>query len=114
MRIVNLQQFLTLPSGTLYQRYKPSVAESLEIKWDNCGERDWVLQDLEGIGIIENNGSDQLFERLDDMQHNCASYPAAFDFAGRDGCARGDEMFLVYERDDVARLIKTLQDLPNQ
>lgn len=56
MRIVGLKEFLTLPVGTVYAKYQPCITEGLEIKGDNCGERDWIAQYLDPIGEMENCG----------------------------------------------------------
>lgn len=109
MRIVNFQQFMALPAGTVYQSYTPCVAKGgLEVKWQNCGDRDWVCQALDGPGALECSGSDQMHDRLEEMQASGASYPADYDCAGRAGGAEDGAMFLVFDPADVRMLIAVL------
>jgi hypothetical protein len=110
MKVVNRDQFMAMPAGTLYQKYRPMIADDLEIKGDNCGETDFFLQNVCGVMALKCNASDQLMERFDEMVKDGASYPVDLDSQGRDGCFDADQLFLVWERADVEALIARLRE----
>lgn len=114
MRIVNRQQFMELPPGTIYRKFiTPYAFGELEVKFDSLrmpnGEHsDFVCM---GLAEVEWDETSQMFERLDEMMEQGASYPLDLDCAGRDGCFEPDAMFLVFERDDVVKLRDFLTEL---
>jgi hypothetical protein len=104
MKIVNRPTFLTLPAGTLYQKFIPCVTdEQLAIKAANCGDDDWFMMEISGTMIREENG----FPSFQEMEDAGTSSPAQF-ICGRDGCFDKDQFFLVWERTDVEALVKIL------
>lgn len=114
MRICTRAQFLALPPGTVYQKYRPMVTEEdLHMKGSNCGTNDWVCAPMSGAGIVESNGSIQFTDRLETMESG-ASFPADFDSGGRDGFYDDEKtMFLVYERADLENFVTALQQAIN-
>jgi hypothetical protein len=103
VKIVNMEQFLALPKGTLYQKFRPDVVDGdLAMKSDNCNDNDWFYISLTGL-IIACVGSGQMHDRLDDMRKHGASYPMEFGIS-RDGCFEADQLFLVWEPEEVRRL----------
>lgn len=107
MRIVKLEQFLALPNETLFCKYVPCMFGELEIKVENCGEIDFVTQEI--AGAIAFNDSGDFVDKLDDALENGTSLAMDFDFAGRDGMYEKGQLFAVYERSDVEALIARLQ-----
>lgn len=107
MRIVNRLEFMELPPGTLYKKFTtPYAFEDVMVKFDSLpyrenGDGDFVCMEL---GSIENDGTEQYLNRLDEMMGTEAYYPLDLDCAGRDGCFEDDAMFLIYERDDIIKL----------
>jgi hypothetical protein len=110
MRIVGLKEFLTLPVGTVYGKYAPSYIEGIEIKGENCGERDWIVQHIDIVGNLErSHSSTDMCDLLDDLERDVsASEPLAFNVMGRDGCFNDEQLFAVLERQDHERLIERL------
>ena len=109
MRIVGLKEFLTLPVGTVYAKYAPCYTEGLEIKGKNCGARDWIAQDLDPVGNLENSNGPNMAELLDALKvGETKSEPLAYNSTGRDGCFNDDQLFAVLERQDHERLIERL------
>lgn len=122
MRIVNRQQFMELPSGTIYRKFTtPYAFQEIEVKFDSytlpngkyidpsTGQcSDFVCM---GLAEVEWDETSQMFERLDEMMEQGASYPLDLDCAGRDGCFEPEAMFLVFERDDVIKLRDFLTEL---
>jgi hypothetical protein len=110
MRIIGLKEFLTLPVGTVYAKYAQSYTEGLEIKGENCGERDWIVQYLDPIANLEHShSSTDDGDMLSALESGAsASEPLAFNVMGRDGCFNDDQLFAVLERQDHERLVERL------
>ena len=97
MKLLNLSEFITLPSGTIYKKHSGS---ELEIKGDWVSEdgRDW--------------SSTQFAADCDDDQDTHIglkigeSYPIQTEIYGRDGCFEDHEQFLIYEKWDLEQLGK--------
>jgi hypothetical protein len=106
MKLYRRDAFMELPAGTLYCKGKPWYFESLHVKAQTLRSVekddpfDWVCLSLDSV---EANDSEQFDARLTDMLENGASYPMA-DAYGRDGCFDKDDLFLVYEVEDLKRL----------
>lgn len=95
MKLLNLEEFIQLPSGTIYKRHS---GNELEIKGD------WVSDDGK-------DWSCALFAA--DCAHNedttiglmiGESYPIQTECYGRDGCFEDAEQFLIYEKWDLEQL----------
>lgn len=102
MRIVNRTQFLALPAGTLYAKYQPCVFEDLCIKGDSL-ENDWFYQDI--VGAISSHDSGDFTDKLERARVDGESLPMDFYCQGRDGCFDSEQLFWVFERQDVGALI---------
>lgn len=102
MKIVNLEQFRKYPSGTLYSKYEPCVFNGLMIKCDTL-LHDFVYQDL--IGNVKAHDSGEYANKLESALETGESLELDFDFAGRDGLFEDDQLFAVYEENDVKQLI---------
>jgi hypothetical protein len=112
MKIVDRKTFLTLPAGTAYSKSEePYAFEAIRIKADTSfteGAGDWFELCLNDI---EASGSDQLYDRWEDMRNNGASYPLDLETIGRDGCFEAKAIFMIYERDDLVKLRDLFADL---
>lgn len=99
MRIVNLEQFLQMPVGTLYAVGEPWSFGSVQVKQASL-TNDWIYINPCGI---ENSDTGQWLDRLQEMKDQGASYP--MDTATmRNGAFNNDAIFLVWERPDLIRL----------
>lgn len=108
MRIVDLPTLLTMPQGTLYQKWKPCYFEEMSI-FDNSLGNDFVSCEF-GSCPIETHSSEDFGDKCDDMAENGASYPVGFEGYARDGCFVSDQLFAVWEPDDVRALIAKLEE----
>lgn len=109
MKIVNRAKLKQMPPGTLYASYQPCVSGDLYVKYDTCGN-DWVLLSLDPVSLVESDSSDQLMDRLDDMQLNGAEYPASADGTDRDATYESDDkLYIVFDKNDVRTLIGILE-----
>lgn len=104
MRIVNREQFLALPAGTLYQKYEPCYTQgAIEIKQESL-YNDWYALSLDGVISLGSNNSGELYESLERMEMRGASYPIDLNTVSRDGLYNEDQLFLIWGRSDVEQL----------
>ena len=109
MKIVDLNQFLSMPPGTLYAKYSPCVVEGMAIKGETIWEtKDFYTTDL-SMPIDCINCSD-FEDKLFDSELNGTSIKIgiAREDESRDGCYDRDQLFMVWERYDVYALIGRL------
>lgn len=107
MRIVDRATFFTLPKGTVYAKYMPCVFEDLCIKDDTgVGYNDWYYQQI--VDAVESESSNEWADKLHDAEVNGTSMPMDFDCTGRDGLYEDDQLFAVWEPQDVRGLIHRL------
>ena len=95
MKLLNLNQFITLPAGTIY---KKNSGNELEIKgdWVSDDGRDWSST------LFAANCGDNQDTYIGLMIGE--SYPIKTGYYGRDGCFMDDEQFLIYEKWDLEQL----------
>lgn len=109
MKIVNRKDFLNLPAETMWSYYEPCVFRGLYIKVSDLNSgysNDFLYDDL--IGAVENTGSDDWTDKLHLMEHERLSYPVDFDYTGREGLFDDGQLFAIYEKEDVEKLIQRL------
>ena len=110
MKIVNRTQFLALPPGTVYMNYNYGLFGDLSLKGDTMALDSGSAGDFHTVnltGAVEANDSGDYHDRLMAMEQG-ASFPAEFDSYGRDGMFDPDQLFAVYEYNDVTLLIEAL------
>lgn len=111
MRIYRRADFLSLPAGTIFCKGKPWYFGSLHVKGDSL-ENDFCARDLCWINSDSGDGerdSGTDFGALDEMLEEGTSYPIE-DCEGRDGCFNDDDLFLVYEADDLRALMRDIEN----
>ena len=108
MKIVNLDQFIALPAGTFFSKYEPCCFEDLNIKGDSILQtKDFFYQSI--ADSIDHHDSGQFSNMLFESQETGKSMPMNFDVEGRDGCFEPNQLFAVWEPQDVEKLIARLQ-----
>lgn len=107
MKIVNLQTFLTLPEGTIFMKYEPCCFEGLRVKGESLPFRAFAYGDMDAP--VDANNSDEFADKLFDSEENGTSVPLDFDYYVRDGCFEDKQLFAVYEKEDMEKLITKLQ-----
>lgn len=99
MRVVDRAGFLALPAGTVYAKIPQKwIVGDICVKAGNCGDNDWFYESFDWVDAGDSN---EAVRRLDEMADSGASYPVQKG-AGRDGLFDPDDLFLIYEPDDVA------------
>lgn len=109
MRIVNRKEFLELPIGTLYSKYEPCIFGPLSIKYDSWKESN----DFIYVGLNEfyhGDSSDSTDNKLDEMESTGINVPIDLNSSGRDGLFDDDQLFAVYDNDDIEHLISKLKE----
>lgn len=111
MKLYTRQDFLKLPSGTVYSKISNSkLMEGLFCMTENLAD-DWLEQDLiaecgfpngikDGIEAIEYQ-----FELRDSFQE----FKTDLNCSGRDGAFDNDDKFIVWDKEDKLKLIHYLQ-----
>ena len=95
-----------MPENTLYSKYEPCVFGELQIKGES-----WSCDFLTTSGLsssVKCSGSDEFFELLERAKNTSESLAMDFDSEGRDGCFNKDQLFAVWENNDIESLIKRL------
>jgi hypothetical protein len=108
MKIYNKQDFLNLPNGIVYSRYESlGMIGGLEVKTDTW-KQDWVYEDL-----ISSVDADPNLEYIDAMIKAEKENFFRLDLScgQRDGKFDESELFAVYDKNDVERLIMKLSIL---
>jgi hypothetical protein len=113
MRIVDRKTFLAMPSGTVFSKYAPCYFEELQIKEDSySGAVGPDPIDFWSVGIasaIKHRGSDEFLANLTAMEKKGLVIGMDFNSCTRDGCFDQDQLFAVWEIDDIYALITRLQ-----
>lgn len=92
---------MKLPAGTMYSKGKEWHFGALCVKGDTLPNmNDWYELSLDWI---EGSNSGECFERLDAMLKTGASFPVQ-DSECRDGMFDDKDIFLVWEKPDLANL----------
>ncbi len=110
MRIVKRAEFLAMPEGTVYSHYTPCVTEGFHLKGEMCGNNDWWVVELEGVSVVNADNTGELVDTLTAMEERGLSAPSDYRTMARDGCYLPDGLFLIYEREDILKLITRLQE----
>ena len=107
MKIINLEEFRKLPENTLYSKYTPMFFDSLEIKGETW-KCDFLSQSLHDA--IECDSSDEMMTLLTDAKEIGTSLEMDFNCQSRDGIFNDDQLFAVWEKRDVEKLINRLME----
>jgi hypothetical protein len=107
MKIINLEQFLAMPSETVFMSFSPCVFGDLRVKMDNCGENDFIFKELVTIDV-DNSG--QYCDKLFDAMDNGTALRLDFNATERDGLFDPDQKFAVLEKEDIVGIIKVLSE----
>jgi hypothetical protein len=109
MKIVSREQFMKLPAGTLFSYYAPCYFRDLAIKDSSPDEwgTDFIKSDL--IGEVDSEGSDDFQEKCERMEKG-ESFPADYEITGREGLFDDKQLYAIYEKADVEKLIERLKN----
>lgn len=111
VKLVNRRTFLALPAGTVFQKYGDFGRQSVSIKHDTtpCSSDFWYV-DLAEPWPENCQDSGQFFDMQEAFQNGDNFGPLDFECLARDGRFYKDQMFAVWNSNDVVRLINALQE----
>jgi len=106
MKIVNYDEFIKLPKGTIYSETEPCIFGEWRIKRDTVnGDSDWFYEVLVGDFDYFEKYSD-ISEAYDDMEKGVDILSEGV--LQRDGMYDHDRKFAIYSKEDIKKLIETL------
>lgn len=106
MRIVGLGEFLLLPAGTVFAKYRPQIFGDLCVKGDSIHEsRDFLYRPL-WEPCAENSG--ELCDVLTAAEERGADVEIDTDCWQRDGLFEYGQLFAVFSGDEVAKIAESL------
>jgi hypothetical protein len=115
MRIVNRDEFLKMPIGTLFSKYEPCIVHELLIKGESLiweDGNDFIYNPISDA--IKHGGSDDFANKLYDAQENGTNLTMDFDDNNmRDGCFDYDQLFAIWTKEDLKQLIDKLTSCLN-
>lgn len=100
MKIVDLQTLRSMPVGTVFQKTAPYYLEAVEIFEGPVGDLDFCSTHMDSLL--------DLFT-LDALHDTATPQSISFDHVTRDATHNPDQLFAVWEPDDVRALIVQLR-----
>lgn len=115
MKIINRTEFLMQPSGTVYCKYTPQYFGDIQIKTCNPCDKwlnDWCYIPLTGDIYIEGcDSSDHHHDTLVFAEEKGFQFKADYESSARDGLYEEDQLFCIYDKNDIVSLINKLQTI---
>jgi hypothetical protein len=105
MKIIDLQTFREMPSGILFSKYQPTYFGDLCVK-DETLENDFYVSQIQDA--IECESSEEFAELCIKAEKEGISLKMDFDTICRDGMFEEDQLFAVWEKEDIEQLIVKL------
>ena len=106
MRIIGLDEFLLLPAGAVFAKYRPQMFGELCVKGDSTSSgRDFRYKPLWDVAA---ESSGQLCDLLTASESGDVDVPIDAECWQRDGCFDDSQLFAVFRVDEVALMARTL------
>lgn len=112
MRIVKREEFLKMSSDTLFSLYTPQYFEDIMIKGDTIWPNDYRVQYI--IEAVDCRSSEEFTEILCNAEENGTPFKMDFECWSRDGLYDNDQLYAVWDEEDVKALITRLNKLVNK
>ena len=105
MRIVNLTEFLQQPKGTLFIKFEDSIFTSPLLVLDTVVKNN----DYYYINITRSIDWDELDNNTNDnIVDSTQSFNIETDGVQRDGTYDKDQLFAIYEKEDIKKILQKL------
>jgi hypothetical protein len=107
MRIVNKQDFYKLPAGTICAKYEPQVFGEPFIKgetWEDADGKPFEYLYTPLFGTVDAHNMGEESDILESAEKNGTSFKWDFECSMRDGHFDQDQMYAVWEGDDILSL----------
>jgi hypothetical protein len=106
MRIVNLEQFLAMPPGTLFAKYAPQSFGKLRVKGESIPEAsDFFFRPLWNV---EAGNSQELYAAIRDGEEQGADIEITVECEERDGIFYYQQLYAVFRDDETRRIAGAL------
>jgi hypothetical protein len=106
MIIVSYEEFIKLPSGTMYCETEPCIFGDIRVKGDTINDRkDWYYQSFQDNLDYDNDFAESYDKCL------VEEVSLDFDTLQRDGMFDYDRAFAIYSKEDIRQFIKALEKL---
>jgi hypothetical protein len=106
MRIVNLEQFLAMPPGTLFAKYAPQMFGELCVKGESIpAASDFAYRPL---WEVEAGSSNELYIAIRDGEERGSDVEITVDCEQRDGLFVYDQLYAVFSDDEARRIAGAL------
>lgn len=101
-----------MPSGTVYAKFIPNDSfGDLCVKYDTWSN-DWIYQPLNDFDNYDT--SEERYALIDEMREKGTSHSLLYDSSSRDGFFDEDQLFAIWEKEDVIKLASLLTKLTQQ
>lgn len=112
MKIVDRQTFLAMPAGTVFSTYEPVIFGPLMIKGETIhggsGKAiDFFEQQI--ADAVECDDSGEFMDVLEAARCDGGSFRMDLETESREGLFDDDQLYAVWEKDDLVSLIKRLK-----
>lgn len=104
MRVYNRKDFMKLPEGVLYSSGKKWYFDSLYVKGDTLRPNDFTCRCLNWISAFDDSNQ---FDKLEKSLSDGTSIQMQ-DAYGRDGGFDDEDIFLVFEKEDLEELERVI------
>jgi hypothetical protein len=108
MKMMKLDDFLKMPNGTVFQKYESHQFGQIQILGERVGTRDFLSNESLEMPI-GGEGLDEELGAIETMIATGSSHPVQFDDYARDGYLKEDQIYAVWEKDDLTGLIAMLR-----
>lgn len=108
MKIVDRKTFLSMPANTLFSKYEPCCFYMLSIKGEKAGDNDFYTNTI--ADSIDSSSSGDFIDILVEAQKTGCSIDMDFNTECRDGLYDDNQLFAVWEKEDIINLIKRLNE----
>lgn len=105
MKIINRKEFLNLPSGVIFSKYEPMIFGDICIKGETL-HNDFYCQRIKDS--IDCNDSNEFHDILDSAEKEGKSFDIDLESEIRDGMFDENQLFVVWENEDIIKLINRL------
>ena len=99
MKIITRDEFMKLGEDVLYSKYEPYIFEELLIKKKSI-PNDWFYLEIKSAVDMQNTNHILSAGQSIDMD---------FDIMSRDGCYDKEQLFAIYEKKEIQKIITKLQ-----
>ena len=98
-----------MPGRTVFSEYEPCIFYGLFVKTGKPNEMIDDYFEMELIGNPKCHSSGEFADILVNAEKTGDSFELDFNVDGRNGAFKNDQLYAVYEKEDIEQLIATLQ-----